>query len=157
MEKEIEDLKQELATVRSSSSIPQIKAEHSPESVVHPPPPMDTFMGSEEAVASLMDLASGQEGGSFMRSPNARLLLSRRLGDVTVGQDQVRELFQTYARYTALQGPANMSLDISPTITHSYPFLTLLTPQIISMNPPNCSFGLSLPSLPENIGVTPLF
>ena len=92
MEREIEELKRQLGRHQSQASIPQIKTEPSPgQSHVTQ---MDTFMGSEEAVASLMDLASGQEGGSFMRSPNARLLMSRRLGDVVLSQDQVHELFQ---------------------------------------------------------------
>ena len=92
MEREIEELKRQLGQHHSHATIPQIKTEPSPaQSHI---PQMDTFMGSEEAVASLMDLASGQEGGSFMRSPNARLLMSRRLGDVILSQDQVHELFQ---------------------------------------------------------------
>lgn len=96
MEREIEKLKERLAayeTLPDDTSIPRIKTEHSPD-LPAPAPPMDTFMGSEEAVASLMDLASGREGGSFMRSPDARLLMSRRLGDVVLGQDRIHELFQ---------------------------------------------------------------
>ena len=57
---------------------------------------MDQYMGSEEAVASLMDLRSGLEGGSFLRSPNAQLLLNRRIGDVMLTHDRVQELFQQY-------------------------------------------------------------
>ena len=94
MEREIEELKRQLASQQASPAVPQIKTEPS-SSLSQLPSQMDTFMGSEDhAVASLMDLASGQEGGSFMRSPNARLLMSRRLGDVVLSQDQVHELFQ---------------------------------------------------------------
>ena len=95
MEREIDELKERLATYEPTrtSSIPQIKTERSSEAAGSNPP-MDTFMGSEEAVASLMDLASGREGGSFLRSPDARLLMSRRLGDVVLGQDRIHELFQ---------------------------------------------------------------
>lgn len=92
MEREIEDLKRQLAKYQPPTSIPQIKTEIGTE--LSNIPQMDTFMGSEEAVASLMDLASGQEGGSFMRSPNARLLMSRRLGDVVITTEQMHELFQ---------------------------------------------------------------
>lgn len=53
-------------------------------------------VGSEEAVASLMDLRSGREGGSFMRSPNAQLLRTRQLGDVFLTHDRVQDLFQQY-------------------------------------------------------------
>ena len=94
MEREIEDLKRQLASQRTTPAVPQIKTEPSL-STAQISPQMDTFMGSEDhAVASLMDLASGQEGGSFMRSPNARLLMSKRIGDVILSQDQVYELFQ---------------------------------------------------------------
>ena len=60
------------------------------------PTHIDHYMGSEEAVASLMDLRSGLEGGSFLRSPNAQLLLTRRIGDVILTNDRVQELFQQY-------------------------------------------------------------
>ena len=94
MEREIERLKRQLASQNASPAVPQIKTEQSPR-LSQMAPQMDAFMGSEDnAVASLMDLASGQEGGSFMKSPNARLLMSRRLGEVVLSQDQVHELFQ---------------------------------------------------------------
>lgn len=51
-------------------------------------------MGSQEAVASLMDLRSGLEGGSFLRSPNAQILPSRRIDDVVLLYDRIRDLFQ---------------------------------------------------------------
>ena len=63
---------------------------------------MDQYMGSEEAVASLMDLRSGLEGGSFLRSPNAQLLLTRRIGDIILTQDRVQELFQQYVTSEAV-------------------------------------------------------
>ena len=51
-------------------------------------------MGSEEAVAGLMDMRYGFEGGSFRRSPNSQALHTRRIGNVTLTYDQVHELFQ---------------------------------------------------------------
>ena len=99
MEREIEDLKRQLANYQSPPSVPQIKMENGTES--SKVPQMDAFMGSEEAVASLMDLASGQEGGSFMRSPNARLLRSRRLGNVAVTTEEVHQLFGMYVHCIA--------------------------------------------------------
>ena len=91
MEKEIEDLKRQLAV--HQSSVPKIKEEPtSPDSTQIPP--MDAFMGHEDAAASLMDLAAGQEAGSFARSPNARIMMSRRLGDVSLSLDQADQLFQ---------------------------------------------------------------
>lgn len=62
--------------------------------ISHLPAHLDQYMGSEEAVASLMDLRSGLEGGSFLRSPNAQLLLTRRIGDIALTHDRVQELFQ---------------------------------------------------------------
>lgn len=64
--------------------------------ISHLPTHMDQYMGSEEAVASLMDLRSGLEGGSFLRSPNAQLLLTRRIGDIVLTHDRVLEWFQQY-------------------------------------------------------------
>lgn len=51
-------------------------------------------MGSQEAVASLMDLRSGIEGGSYLRSPNSQILPSRRIEDVVLLYDRIRDLFQ---------------------------------------------------------------
>ena len=57
---------------------------------------MDHFMGSEEAVAGLMDMRYGAEGGTFRRSPNAQLLQTRQIGNVILNYDQIHELFQQY-------------------------------------------------------------
>ena len=51
-------------------------------------------MGSEEAVAGLMDMRYGQDTGPFRRSPNAQLLQTRQIGNVTLTYDQINELFQ---------------------------------------------------------------
>lgn len=66
---------------------------------------MDQYMGSEEAVASLMDLRSGLEGGSFLRSPNAQMLLTRRIGDIILTHDRVQELFQQYVTVHSIHEP----------------------------------------------------
>lgn len=55
---------------------------------------MDQFMGSEEAVAGLMDMRYGQDTGPFRRSPNPQLLQKRQIGNVTLTYDQTNELFQ---------------------------------------------------------------
>ena len=107
MEREIEELKGRLAAYAtpnrlplqtSGDIIPNIKTETIKTEQIggglNAAPVMDAFMGSEEAVASLMDIASGQEGGSFLKSPHGRLLITRRIGDVTLSQDQVDHLFQ---------------------------------------------------------------
>ncbi|KAL9099774.1 MAG: hypothetical protein Q9163_004773 [Psora crenata] len=128
MEREIEQLKRQLASQQRSPAVPQIKTEPSP-GLSQIPPQMDTFMGSEDhAVASLMDLASGQEGGSFMRSPNARLLLSRRLGDVALTQDQVHELFHTYV-HLDVANPMVLLTALLSFFTFYHPFLPILDQQ----------------------------
>lgn len=103
MEKEIVDLRRQLAANQEASPMatgPTIKASLSDSASPtlsnlppHLPPHMDHFMGSEEAVASLMDLRSGL-CGSFLRSP--QLPPTRRIGDVVLTQDRANELFQQY-------------------------------------------------------------
>lgn len=97
MEREIVDLKRRLAQYEPSPLAhgPQVKAPSDASSPnISNIPTLNQYMGSEEAVASLMDLRSGLEGGSFMRSPNGQLLLSRRIGNFLLSQDRVSELFQ---------------------------------------------------------------
>ena len=101
MEREIVELRRQLGLQQASSPAtgPSIKASLSTSAsptMSHLPAHMDQYMGSEEAVASLMDLRSGLEGGSFLRSPNAQLLLTRRIGDIGLAHDRVQELFQQY-------------------------------------------------------------
>lgn len=101
MEREIVELRRQLGLQQTSppSTGPTIKASLSTSAsptMSHLPTHMDQYMGSQEAVASLMDLRSGLEGGSFLRSPNAQLLLTRRLGDVILTHDRVQEILQQY-------------------------------------------------------------
>lgn len=108
MEREIVDLRRQLAIQQASSPTtgPTIKTSLSTSAsptMSHLPAHMDHYIGSEEAVASLMDLRSGLEGGSFLRSPNAQLLLTRRIGDIILTQDRVQELFQQYAVIQAIR------------------------------------------------------
>lgn len=49
----------------------------------------DQYMGSQEAVASLLDLRSGFDGASFMRNGGQ----IRRIEDVMVVPEKVTELF----------------------------------------------------------------
>ena len=124
MEKELAELRAQVLSQQSSPTVPQIKTEPSPALSQMGAPPFDTFMGSEEAVASLMDLASGQEGGSFMKSPNARLLMTKRLGDVVLKQDQVDELFQMYALF--FTAGAEPQLTAIRYFAYYHPFLPIL-------------------------------
>ena len=101
MEREIVELRRQLGLQQASSPTtgPSIKASLSNSAsptMSHLPAQMDQYMGSEEAVASLMDLRSGLEGGSFLRSPNAQLLLTKRIGDIALTHDQVQGSFEQY-------------------------------------------------------------
>lgn len=102
MEREIVDLRRQLASQQASpiaTGLPikaSLSASASPtlsNLPPHLPPHMDHFMGSEEAVASLMDLRSGLSG-SFLRSP--QLPPTRRIGDFILTHDRANELFQQY-------------------------------------------------------------
>ena len=53
------------------------------------PSNLDQYMGSHDAVSSLLDLKSGVDG--YMRSPDGRPL--RRLEGTVLTADQVQELF----------------------------------------------------------------
>lgn len=66
----------------ASPSIPQV------------PSNLDHYMGSQEAVASLLDLKSGLDGGSFMKSPNGLTRITRRLEDIVLSSETVQDLFE---------------------------------------------------------------
>ena len=83
----------------------------------------DQFMGSEEAVAGLLDMRYGTEGGSLRRSPNAQLLRSRRIGNISVTFDQVHELFQQYV----------VSFCHKPSVSNTFSKLLFFLPSL----PPN--------------------
>jgi hypothetical protein len=53
--------------------------------------PLDQYMGSHEAVSSLLDLKTG---GDFLKSPDPRAKPPQRLEDVVLMPDQIQELFQ---------------------------------------------------------------
>ena len=54
--------------------------------------PLDQYMGSHEAVTSLLDLKSGVDG--FMRSPGGKP--AKRIEDVILTPQQVQELYDMY-------------------------------------------------------------
>ena len=61
-------------------------------------PTLEQYMGSQEAVASLLDLRSGLEGGAFLRSPS-QIMPSRRLEGVVLFYDRIHDLFQQYVTF----------------------------------------------------------
>ncbi|PGH04009.1 hypothetical protein AJ80_08593 [Polytolypa hystricis UAMH7299] len=54
------------------------------------------YMGSHEAVASLLDLRSGLDSSNLMRSPSGPLVISKRIEDVSVPPERVTELFSCF-------------------------------------------------------------
>ena len=102
MEREIVELRNQLASQQSSPSVQQTASPFamaqtslSP-TIPHLQSSLDQYMGSQEAVASLLDLKSGLDGGSFLRSPNGQIIPPRRLENVVLPVERVRELFQMY-------------------------------------------------------------
>lgn len=103
MEREIVELRKQLESQQSSPGMQQgaspfdVEIIHSSLSPTMPQmlPSVDQFVGSQEAVASasLLDLKSGLDGGSFLRSPSGQLIPPRRLEDVVLHPDRVQELF----------------------------------------------------------------
>ena len=55
----------------------------------------DQYLGSHEAVASLLDLRSGFEG-NYLRSPSGQVNAPKRLEDVSITHDRVVEIFNLY-------------------------------------------------------------
>ena len=97
MEKELSELRAQLSQ-QGSPTILQNPMKTSASTSASPkvpqiPSSIDQYIGSQEAVASLMDLKSGVEGGSYLRGPNGGLLPSRRLEGVILAQDRIRHLF----------------------------------------------------------------
>ena len=100
MEREIVELRNQLASQQSSPTVqhglssPFRMNGLTPNATVPQfPSSLDLYMGSQDAVASLLDLKSGSEGRSFMRSPNGQARPSRCLEDVILTDDRIQELF----------------------------------------------------------------
>ncbi|KAI9872723.1 MAG: hypothetical protein M1830_001260 [Pleopsidium flavum] len=103
MEREIVQLRRQLANQQQVSpttlqtpsiSVPSVKAE-SP-SMYQSPSTHDQYIGSQEAVASLLDLRSGYDGAAYLRNSNSQAVLFRRIDDVSLTIDRVRELFKHF-------------------------------------------------------------
>lgn len=100
MERELLELRKQLASQTSSPTAQQlafamdVKASPTITVTSQALPIMDQYMGSEEAVASLLDLRSGLEGRSFMRSPHGQVRPSRRVENVLLNHERIQDLFQ---------------------------------------------------------------
>ena len=107
MEREIIDLRKQIANQQANSTAPisqqqplqsahmtpkQESSHVSPAGAYHTPSVIssDQYMGSQEAVASLLDLRSGFDGSNYMRNGNHQF---KRIEDVIVVPEKVTELF----------------------------------------------------------------
>lgn len=100
MEREIVELRRQLAQQQGSYGIKVHSVKPEPSSPNTPSVPsmqstVSQYLGDQDAVASLMGLKSGLEGGSFSRSPSGQMGPLRCIGDVALAQPRVLELFQT--------------------------------------------------------------
>lgn len=96
MEREIQELRAQLAEQQASPTTqhPGRKTSSDAASIsMSRIPSTNQYGGSEEAVASLMDLRTG---GAFMKDPRGDNTIARRLGDVALSQAQAQGLFHTY-------------------------------------------------------------
>ncbi|KAL4973359.1 hypothetical protein BDW66DRAFT_142299 [Aspergillus desertorum] len=114
MEREIIELRKQIASVQSGTvgqqqshlpSAQQTPKQENSSSRVSParayqtPSAMsaaDQFMGSHEAVASLLDLRSGYDGSNYIRNGNQHF---KRIEDVAVVPERVTELFDLFFTY----------------------------------------------------------
>jgi hypothetical protein len=111
MEKEIVELRNQLAAKQMSpqQSPPRpLKQENpmlgvtytglAPASLSQPLPrmssPLDQYLGSHEAVASLLDLKSGGDSGSYLKNAAGKNGQNRRLEDLLLLPDRVQEMFK---------------------------------------------------------------
>lgn len=114
MEREIIDLRRQIASVTAGANAGQLPQQQHHISHSQPESPslsaplgnshagvyqpssagrLDQFMGSHEAVASLLDLRSGFDNSSYLRSPDGQIVMPKRIEDVAVTPDRVSEVF----------------------------------------------------------------
>lgn len=55
---------------------------------------MDQYIGSQEAVTSLMELRAGVDSGGFSSNTNGQAFKSHRLENVLLGPESVHTLYQ---------------------------------------------------------------
>ncbi|KAL8766034.1 MAG: hypothetical protein Q9209_007063 [Squamulea sp. 1 TL-2023] len=132
MEKEIHELRRQLATQQSSPTAPSPSIKAPPSETASPrissiPSQVDQYITSEQAVNSLLHLRSGLDAASQIWTPNGQARHSRRLEGITLAPDQVDDLFE---RFFTLFHPYMPLLD--PSITSdAYFAMSPLLPWII--------------------------
>lgn len=95
MEREIVELRKQIASVNAANASlqSQVNAGKANGTGLYQTPSgmsTDQFMGSHEAVASLLDLRSGFDGSNYMRNGGHQF---KRIEDVLIATDRVTELF----------------------------------------------------------------
>lgn len=93
MEKEIQELRRQLANQQSAPSSEPSSIKAPPSDTASPkissiPSQLDQYINSEQAVNSLMDLRSGIDGALQQEQP------LWRLEGITLSADQVQDLFR---------------------------------------------------------------
>lgn len=150
MEREIQELRRQLAAQRSyaSSGPPSIKAAASDTAsprISSIPSQLEQYISSEQAVNSLIELRSGPEGaGQQPMRPNWRL------EGITLSQDQVDELFRRYASICLphFRNSTNTATASSLCSIRSPPFSNLRPPRPLTTRDTHSSFGSSYRSQP---------
>ena len=107
MEREIGELSKENAELKRR--LQRLTAQSQPEvaqttATTYGPTPsqvqLDQWNGSQEAVASLLDLRSGFDGSNgYSRSPKGKMTQMKRIEDVSVTPEKVAEIFSQYVSY----------------------------------------------------------
>lgn len=106
MEREIIELRKQIASGTAVPGVPaqqaiaaagqltpkQESSQVSPAGIYQTPSAMsaDQYMGSQEAVASLLDLRSGFDGSNYMRNGSQQV---KRIEDVMIVPEKMTELF----------------------------------------------------------------
>jgi Fungal specific transcription factor domain len=118
MEREIIELRKQIANATAANVSLPSQATPGKQEAYHTPPGMsaaDQYMGSHEAVASLLDLRSGFEGSSYMRNGNHQF---KRIEDVMVAAERVTELFKLFFAFYHPFLPF-LDRDVSPEQSYS--------------------------------------
>ncbi|KAI1951851.1 hypothetical protein LOZ57_001263 [Ophidiomyces ophidiicola] len=115
MERELIELRKQIANVNAAANSQQfVSHQHSPSSRGSPPMPIsytttprtvnqssamlpaDDYMRPHEAVASLLDLRSGLDSSSYIRSSSGQSIPQKRIEDVSISAEKVAELFDRF-------------------------------------------------------------
>lgn len=125
MEREIVELRRQLTAQQASPIAQHATVKKAPKSssqspnISHIPSTLDQYMGSQEAVASLLDLRSGLDGGSYLRSPNGQVVAPKRLENVVLVHDRVQDIFRQYVLSNLW--PVRKTIDLNVQLLHMLP------------------------------------